>query len=63
VGKSNNKLIAHETFTDGEAMKAHIEKAQPLLSKLMTGPGELEKFEVHGPEPEARPLPGQVGPD
>jgi quinol monooxygenase YgiN len=48
--KSNNRLIARETFFDGDSMKAHVEKVRPLLDKLVAGPAELEKLEIHGPE-------------
>ena len=54
--KSNNRLIARETFFDGDSMKAHVEKVRPLLDKLVAGPAELEKLEIHGPEIEVEKI-------
>lgn len=50
--KSGNKLHSQEAFTDGDAMKAHMNAVRPLMEQLKAGPAKLERLEMHGPEPE-----------
>jgi quinol monooxygenase YgiN len=50
--KSGNKLNSRENFTDGNAMRAHIENVKPLLEQLKSGPALLDKLELHGPDKE-----------
>eukprot|EP00614_Pseudopedinella_elastica_P020277 CAMPEP_0172652128 /NCGR_PEP_ID=MMETSP1068-20121228/243160_1 /TAXON_ID=35684 /ORGANISM="Pseudopedinella elastica, Strain CCMP716" /LENGTH=309 /DNA_ID=CAMNT_0013466533 /DNA_START=202 /DNA_END=1133 /DNA_ORIENTATION=+ len=50
--KSGNKLQSRESFTDGEAMKNHLESVKPLMQALKSGPAKLERLEMSGPGPE-----------
>ena len=43
--KSGNMLNSRETFTDENAMRAHIENVKPLLDQLKSGPAkEIKKI-------------------
>jgi quinol monooxygenase YgiN len=47
--KSGDILTSRENFTDGEAMKTHLENVKPYMEKLKAGPAQMDELEVHGP--------------
>ena len=49
---SDNQLYCREVYVDGDAVNTHLENVKPLLARLLDGPAELLRIELHGPSQE-----------